>query len=365
MEGETFAIDKGDSNRKLASIQRILALNKVENSDNLEIATILGWNVVVRVGEVKLGQLAVYCEIDSMLPNSDWLPEAIQKRIETQNNKDYFRVKTIKLRGALSQGVIVPMPNVVLQEISKQNLNIDECEGMDVTNILQIKKYSIDVDDVVHQRNPRVKVKTFPTDVLDKTEEDRIQSNPKMLKQLLGKPYIISEKHDGTSATYLIHPDSNEFLVCSRNQIRPPNDNPENQPDDSYWKIAKELNIESILRENPDLALQGEICGPSIQKNRLNFKHQRLHIFTIVNIKTRQRLHYDDMINFCKTYKLDVVTLLERGESFPYDNVPILLQKAEGKYPGTKNEREGIVIRSIDGILSFKVISNKYLLAND
>jgi RNA ligase (TIGR02306 family) len=98
-----------DSKRKLASVQVVDALIKHPNADTLELATILGWQVSVKIGEVKLGQLVVYCEVDSLLPaHADWLPQAVKDRIKTQS-KDlkFFRVKTIKQRGELSQGLIV------------------------------------------------------------------------------------------------------------------------------------------------------------------------------------------------------------------------------------------------------------------
>lgn len=105
MESES----NSDSTRTLASVQVVDAITKHPNADTLEIATILGWQVVVKIGEVQLKQLVVYCEVDSLLPASaDWLPSAVKARVEAQSKDlEFFRVKTVKLRGELSQGLIV------------------------------------------------------------------------------------------------------------------------------------------------------------------------------------------------------------------------------------------------------------------
>ena len=343
------------SNRKLASLQRVDDVIKHPNADALEIATVLGWQIVTRVNEVKKGEMVVYCEIDSKLPgDAEWLPDAVKKRVGEQKDKSFFRVKTIKIRGELSQGLIIPCNGLPALE---REFDV----GTNVTEQLGITKY--EVESIPDSSNSPNK---FPVHVLDKTEETRVQSNPGVLRVLEGKPYVITVKHDGTSATYLIDPDTQQFLVCSRNQIRTAPSGSELERERCvYWEMAQKYDIESFLREYPNIAIQGEICGPGIQKNLLGLKETEFHVFTIVDISKRVRLSYSLTSLFCEMAGLKMVTLLEKGESFNYLDIKSLLQKAEGKYENTSNEREGIVVRSQDSTVSFKVISNKYLLKND
>jgi RNA ligase (TIGR02306 family) len=344
-----------DSTRKLASVQVVTNISNHLNADSLAIATVLGWKVVIRIGEVEVGEKVVYCEIDSLLPgNAKWLPPAIAKKVTNQKNKKWFRLKTIKIRGEISQGLIIPI-SYFDPDIINPNLDI----GTDVAELLGIEKYEPPnlTGNYTHKgkRGSRV---PFPTHLVSKTEEHRIQSRPYLLKNIKGKEYYMTVKLDGTSATYLIDPNDDKFLVCSRNLVRPTDTGlcP-------YWKIANEYNIEDKLRNyNLPLAIQGEICGPNIQKNPLNLSETKFFIFNITNIKTGDRLGFLDMLAVCEDLGIDSVPIEEFGDRFDYDSINELLEKAEGKYNKSKSEREGLVIRSIDQSVSFKVISNKYLL---
>lgn len=171
-------------------------------------------------------------------------------------------------------------------------------------------------------------------------------------------------KCDGMSGTFVIDPDTNEFLVCSRNTIKKPEPNivcP-------YNLLAKKYDIEAKLRAlYPHLALQGEVCGPSIQKNLLGLKEVDFFVFNVIDIKHRQLLPLAKMISVCEELGLKFVPIVEQGDVFNYTDINELLKKAEGKYPNTKNDREGIVVRSllVEDNISFKVINNAYLIKND
>ena len=350
-----------DSERALASVQIVEQVVNHDNADTLELATVLGWQVVVSKAEnVKAGDRIVFCEIDSLLPGDAlWLPPAIAKKVGTQANQKWFRVQTVKLRGELSQGLI-------LTGVAHEVLAFDI--GTNVTSHLGIEKYEPNVDGIgegggVKRANPY----PFPTSVLDKTDEPRVQSSPKLLKLIQGLPFYVTVKHDGTSVTFLLHPNSQEFMVCSRNQYRPrPPDVELDRPDNVYWRIAVENDIETKLRTFfPYYAIQGEICGPSIQKNLLGLKAATLHVFNIVDTRYRRSLGFDEMCAVTEKLGLKCVEFVEQGDAFAYATIKDLLVLAEGKYPNTKNEREGIVVRSKDRKISFKVISNKYLIKNN
>lgn len=395
-----------DSERKLASIQRVVAVSKHQNADSLELATILGWQVVTRVGEVKPGDVVIYCEIDSMLPGAaSWLPEAVKQRIEQQKDKEWYRIKTIKLRKEISQGLIIPRTNVTNRTIigpdpdvtTRSSDGIAELSiGSDVTEILGIRKYeppALSGKYAMFNTNSQQK---FPSHLLQKTDEIRVQSEPSLFRVLAGQPYYYSVKMDGTSGTFLMvqkvqkdvqkqvqkdmagpshlpeteakensgneqseETEDTEFLVCSRNLVR---SRPENLKVCPYWYVAQKYNLEEKLRANPHYAIQGEVCGPNVQGNLAKLSDLDLFVFNVVDLRDGTRLPYPKFLEVCNDLELTPVIVEEVGESFEYNTIEQLLEKAKGKYKNTKNEREGIVIRSWDQSITFKVINNNYLL---
>ena len=344
-----------DSKRKLASIQVVDKIERHADADSLDIATILGWQTITKIGEVILGERVIYCEIDSMLPyKAEWLPIAVKDRIAKENVAAPFRIRTIKLRGKVSQGLIIPLNNFL--PLYLRSLEV----GHDVTSILGITKYDpppLSENCALFQSR---RAGSFPSRLLNKTDERRIQSYPDLLTDLNGKPYNITVKMDGTSVTYLIDPQSQNFLVCSRNMVRERPINPSLCP---YWCMAVKYDIEAKLKLIPHIAIQGEICGPNIQKNLAKLDSFELFVYNLIDINEKRRLPLYTMLSLCSsTLELQTVPLEERGPAFGYTNIKQLLDKAKGRYLGTKNAREGLVIRSIDQTISFKVINNEYLL---
>lgn len=345
-----------DSIRKLASIQVVDTINPHLNSNSLQLATVLGWQIVIRENEVCPGDKVVYCEIDSLLPvTASWLPPAIQARIEQNKITDYFRVKTIKLRGEISQGLIIPL----MGDLS----SLSELEvGTDVTSRLDIGKYEPPALTGKYSLYTTISGDPFPTGILDKTDEPRIQSRPQLLELLQGNPYYMTVKLDGTSATYLWNTETQELMVCSRNLTRKRPDNLKVCP---YWYIAEKYQLENILKEYPYLGIQGEICGPNIQKNLLGLKDLHLFVFNLIDLRTRTRLPFFELMSMCEKLSLPTVPIEQVGDIFPYCTVKELLALAKGHYHNTKNAREGLVVRSIDSSISFKIINNEYLLKYD
>ena len=338
--------------RELATIQTVINVRPHSNADKLVLVDILGWQVCERPNVVKPGDLVVYFEIDSMIPaNVAWLPEPVKNRVKP--GEDYCRVRTIKLRGEISQGLIVKVTD---------QLPIDNpVESQNVTAQLGIKKYKPSRLRVPGGPNQRKEsdCEKFPTELLPKTEEYRIQSRPQYLKLMAEKPWYASLKYDGTSATYLMY--NNDFKVCSRNYVR---ERPINVNDCIYWLIANEYDLETKLA-GKNVAVQGEICGPTIQKNHLGLRYPQLYVFTVTDLDTKKRYTLDQMLEFCSSTGLSPVMIVDHGTTFQFKSIPKLLKKSEGKYPGTKNEREGLVYRTMDQSLSFKVINNKFLLKHE
>lgn len=366
-----------ESTRKLASIQRVESVSKHTNADSLELVSVLGWQIVTRIGEAKPDDLIVYCEIDSVLPNAEWLPNAIKSKLK--DPKDKHRLKTAKIRGEISQGLIVPLHSSMNFDVS--SITTKDI-GTNVTDFLEITKYeppALTGKYAMFQTNSNLR---FPSDIIKKTDETRIQSSPKLLKWMKGKPYYSTVKLDGTSATYFMGPkrlmnedsskdSSNELseemtlIVCSRNQIRK---RPKNLSVCPYWYIANKYNLEEKLKNNVNIAIQGEICGPNIQKNLLNLKDLDFFVFNVVDIREPggKRFGYKESIEYVHdTLKLKFVPVEDCGDEFGYESVTPLKKVAEGVYQNSKKTREGLVFRTQDSEISFKIINDKYLLKTD
>lgn len=333
--------------RKLASIQTIEALHPIEGAERIEAARVLGWTLVVAKG-LNVGDRVVFCEIDSVLPkDKDW----------AQFTAKYsYRVKTQRLRGVLSQGLALPLS--VLPERDEPYLI-----GDDVTELLGITKYDADAQREARRQGPSMGVieAPYPLFLIPKTDEIRIQSALGCLQEMAGRDYYMTLKYDGSSATYLYHEDT--FLVCSRNFIKKP------EPPNLFWQVAHDYELHKKLKRLPELAIQGEICAPGLQKNRLGVDRPTFVVFNIWHLRRKTYLDYQELVYACNFLQLKMVEVIEAGHNFNF-TLDELLTKAEGMYPGTTNEREGLVVRPQKEIysktlgtrLSFKVISNKYLL---
>lgn len=333
--------------RNLVSIQVIDKLDPIEGADSIERAQILGWGVVVKKDEFKVGDTCVFFEIDSILPKeATWA-----KFMEARN----FRVKTVKLRGCLSQGLALPI-SILPDRSTNYEL------GEDVTDALGVVKYEPEI----HASISNVAKGNFPPDV-PKTDETRLQGIVKILDELKTVPFVATVKLDGTSATYIKR--SDELQVCSRNLML-------KQSDSAYWKLAEKYDLANKLPEG--FAVQGEICGPGIQKNKLGLKEADFFVFNIYEIDVGHYLSHHEIVEFCYKWGLKTVpTVFIVDESglgsfeFTLEN---FLEKARGFYDGTKNRREGIVVRSLwerrsktlrGARFSFKVINNDFLLKDE
>lgn len=337
--------------RKLASVQLVKFKRPIPDADAIETVGVLGWECVAKKNEFKEGDKCIYFEIDSLLPET---PEFEFLRKSCWNGAfNKFRLKTVKLRKQLSQGLALPLgvfPNLA-------NLDI----GTDVTDVLGIEKYE---PPIPAQISGDARSFNWP---ISKTDETRVQCDDecKFIENLLGKPYYISLKLDGTSSTFLIDPKDETYHVCGRNYSY------QKKPNHDFWKISEKYNIESGLRNLWDkglkIAVQGEVVGPGIQKNPLGLNSTDLYIFNVVDVQRNERLTLDESIDLTKRLGLNFVPILERGESFNYTQGQ-LLEKAQGKYKEhfelakPNQEREGIVIRSRCGYISFKAINNDFLL---
>jgi len=332
----------------LATIQTIKDIKPIPNADSIEVATVLGWQVVIRKDDFKVGDKVIYCELDSWIPNkiAPFLSKGQPREFEGVLGE---RLKTAKLRGQISQGLILPL-NILPEYSSDKEYEV----GTDVSAQLGIIKWTKPVP-----MNMRGIIKGQFPPFIPKTDEIRIQSEPELLGKIKGKDVYITQKIDGTSATYYIK-DGN-FGVCSRNLELKDGDN-------IYWKIAKEYDLENKLRAlNRNIALQGEIAGPGVQKNTLKLSKIDIFFFNVFDIYKYKYLDYTSMKSLLDSMGLKMVPLTAIHYSLPVEwTLEQVLSMSEIEYaPGVMGE--GIVIRTMDSDpwISFKVLNNKYLLKND
>ena len=346
--------------RKLATIRKIKEINPIEGADAIELAVVDGWQVVVakNVGH-QVGDLVVYCEIDSFLPIEPEFEFLRKSSYKKMGDQEGFRLKTIKLRGQISQGLILPYSVIPIAQFATA---ADLPEGMDVSEMLGIVKYE---PPIPAQLAGRVKG-TFPS-FLRKTDEERIQNLEKEYTEwtLSSKhQFYATEKLDGSSFTCYIK--NGEFGVCSRNM-----DLLETE-DNTFWAVARSLDLENKLKSlGKNICFQGEMVGSGIQGNHYNMKDQTVFFYNIFLIDEREYVGYDEFRNMLFDLDLACVPVLSYPFNFPADSeaafptVSALLRSAEGKSVlNDKVEREGLVIRSMDRTISFKAISNKFLLGS-
>lgn len=332
--------------RKLARVEQILAINPIEGADAIEVATISGWQcVIAKKDGLKVGDKVVYFEIDSILDPENPLFAFMEPR--------HFRVRTIRLRGQLSQGLAMPVK--LFDE--KKEFNV----GDDLTEALNITKY----EPYIPAHLSGVVRGNFPS-FLRKTDEERVQNLPDFLVQYSGTTCYISEKCDGTSMTaYLFE---GEFGVASRNlELKESEGN-------LYWQMARALDLEKKLRwvnsiNKKQLCIQGEIIGQGVQSNKYKLSDNRLLVFNIFDIDNQEYLNYEDFQYLCKKMGLETVPIID--EDFILNHtIDELLVMADGKsVVNPAVLREGLVFRAktnkvVRGLsrFSFKAVSNKFLL---
>jgi RNA ligase (TIGR02306 family) len=335
------------TDRKLASVVKIVEIQPIPGADAIVVATVKGWKVVVKVNEYKVGDLAVYYEIDSFLPIRPQFEFLRKNSYKRMGSSEGFRLKTIKLRGQISQGLLTPIPEGI----------IDPKEGDDLTEALDIVKYE---PPIPAQLAGKIKG-TFPS-FIPKTDEIRIQNfESEVGFSPVGERVYVTEKLDGTSFTCYFN--NGVFGVCGRNWELSETD------DNSLWRMAKMLDLkEKMTKHGKNIALQGELIGAGINGNLYGLSDHKLFFFTGYDIDKGRRMFFDELEWVLFGLQLQMVPLLEKyGFVIPNENniVDYMLKYAEGKSVlNMEVDREGVVVRGLEREFSFKAISNTYLLGS-
>jgi RNA ligase (TIGR02306 family) len=340
--------------RKLATIRKIDALRPIPDADAIECAVVGGWTAVVKKGEYAAGDLAVYCEIDS------WIPHALAPFLSKGKEPRVFdgiqgeRLRTMKLRGQLSQGLLLPLSTLTM-------IDSELFEGLDVSFPLGIVKYEAPIPAQLAGE-----VKGMFPGWIQKTDQERVQNLKEELDYWLREQHVweVTEKLDGSSMTVYLR--DGEFGVCSRNlELKPSETN-------SLWKVAVRNDLELKLRRaNRNLALQGELIGEGIQGNPYKQKGQEFFLFDIYDIDTSKYFTPAERKAFVQEHDIKHVPVLafgaELSDTLGVNSIDGILRFAEGKsVMGMIGcEREGVVFKSKAMQCSFKAISNKFLLKSE
>lgn len=322
---------------KLASIQTILDLRPITGADRIEAATVLGYQTVVKKGEFQAGDLCVWHEPDTIAaerPEYEFL------------RKQGFRLKVSRFKGQVSQGLALPVSILPAGTYRA---------GDDVTAATEIRKF----EKPLAPNLAGVAKGAFPSWLI-KTDEPNLRSNPDALKEFVGRECVITQKVDGSSATFYLR--EGDFGVCSRNI-----DLLEDKGN-SFWRVAAELGIREVLASaGGNLALQGEVYGEGIQSNHAGVKGVRFAAFNLFDIANYRFADHEQLAVFCETAKIPMVTSIWKGEF--HFTLPDLVELANSQEYTPGVPAEGVVIRPLQetrsatlGRLSAKVISERYAL---
>ena len=335
--------------RMMAWVAKIDKVVKHPEADSLDICTVGGWQCVTKLGEYKQGDLVVYVSIDSWVPTE--LAPFLSKGKEPReyNGVKGERLRTITLRGQLSQGLILPTTG-------KTPLT---GEGDDLTEFLGIQKWE---KPIPAQLSGLVRG-NFP-DQVPKTDQERVQNlvSEVTAANETGLKFQIEEKLEGSSCTFFLDMEGT-FHVCSRNLDLKFDEN------NTYWRAAIKYDVERKLKDLGTLgiAVQGEIVGPGIQGNIYKLNDVQFYVFDIYDVQRGRYLTPKERQLMVQQLDLMHVPIIAHSADL-YDalgitDIPGILKFAEGKSNLLPTqEREGVVFKEVNGGMTFKEVSNRYLL---
>ena len=349
--------------RKLATIRIVDNLTPIPNADRIETAWFGGWTVIVQKGLHEIGKKVMYIEVDSCLPIDHPAFSSLAERgVKEIEGKKYHRLKTIKMKGQISQGFVLPL-NVI------SDVEISDDADKDYSEELGIIKWDPELYSPTACLAGNA-LRSFPSYLVPKTDEERIQNIPWMLNSDLSFEETL--KMDGSSFTaYYCSNDEHPFGICSRN-LQLKHEDEQNQ-DNVFVKIAAKYDIKNKLMAcGRNLAIQGEVMGPGIQGNKEKFTELDLFIFNVFDIDNQRELLPAERRKVVADLGLKHVPVLSENVvlSTTFANMEEILAHADGPSL-VSNLREGVVFKcnsydTINGreVVSFKAISNKFLLKN-
>lgn len=365
--------------RKLVTVQQITAITDIPGADLVALATIQGWQVIVKKTEFSVGDACLFFEIDSFLPLEPRYE--FLKKTTKFDGKEGYRLKSMKMRSCLSQGLALPLS--MFPEITNPKVDFDYSEKLGVI------KYDNEIQ--TYQGKPGLKAGkargNFPT-FIPKTDQPRIQNLTAYFNTLVDEEFEETLKLDGSSMTcykightptlwekvksiFGIKYKPFHFGVCSRNvDLKPTADQvqifnnygKESIYDQSdFWTAAYKYRFEDKLPEG--YAIQGELIGPKIQANQEKVKELEFYCFDVYNIHTGKYLLPLERREFCALHNIPHVPVVSINAKPLQLGLEGLLKHVEGESMNPGTVSEGRVYKHVTKPITFKAISNKYLLS--
>jgi RNA ligase (TIGR02306 family) len=348
---------------ELAVVKRVESLEPILNKDRIELVHLVdcGYTFICEKGH-QVGDLVVYVKYDSVLPKIelfDFMADfkyRVKAKSFTEKDDDGVVVKKI-----YSQGIILPQRAVAESLPQKTCIFV---EGMDLTEFLGVTKYIPPVMTGAGSGFGEMRCKgTFPTHILSKTDETTLASKTRALEEIRGKAVYITLKIEGSSGTSYVDDVTGELIVCSRNNMISETETCK------FWIAARKYNLSEILFKEPWLALQWELYGSGIQKNKLKIDGVDLAIFNMINKHDRRRLSYFSMLDLRNMYNLPLVPIINCIENFDM-SFNELQELADIQVYDSGEIAEGIVIRPMEPFYSnvlkeswsVKIINRQYKL---
>jgi len=356
--------------RKLVTVRKISAIESIQGADKIEKVVVDGWNVVAQKGIHEVGKDILFFEIDSFLPESDPRFESFMKfGTRTFDGVKGHKVKTIRLKGVYSQGIIMPLSE--FPEITDPQEDVDYAE---VVGVVKWEKPEV----VGYNGDAKG---TFPW-FLRKSDQERIQNLYGKLSQTnYNTKFVGTLKMDGSSITvFYVEGEkySDEgFGYCSRNQQL-------KIPEEVLFcgQLTKHLEIDitssgkffqgayssNLFYKAKELhkkfgsyyAIQGELVGAGIQGNFEKFDTYQVFAYNIFDIEKQEYVDYNTFTQMAEAVDLQICPVVYEEQYILQESLEDILAMANGT--GLKADyREGIVWREVDGQTSFKAISNRYL----
>ena len=344
------------SERKLATIRRISEVKGIEGADLIQAYRVDGWWVVSKKGEYEVGDLCIYLEVDSWVPTE--LAPFLSKGKEPRefNGVKGERLRTIKLKGQVSQGLLLPIS--FLPKFSDDFISLGAIyeEDLDWSSELGIQLY--EPPSSTFERCGQARKGGFPW-YIPKSDQERIQNIKDVTKDHWIKEGIlfeVTEKLEGSSMTVYVN--GEDEGVCSRNiNLKKPEEGESN----TFWMVTLRDDILTKLKSlNRNLAIQGELIGPGIQGNYYSLGHHQFWLYNIWDIDNQVWLGPKERGELCNQLGLNHAPILDLDT---FTDVEDVLKKADGKSVINPSKlREGEVWKSYGHTYSFKAVSNQYLL---
>ena len=342
--------------RKLATVRKIAEIKQIPEADLIVAYRVDGWLVVDKKGQYQVGDMVVYCEVDS------WIPHELAPFLSKGKEPRVFegvpgeRLRTVRLKGQLSQGLFLPGTQCPTGLMVKQHNSVMQHifqEGDDVSDWLGIKKW----EPIISAQLACDARGLFPS-VVPKTEAERIQNLASTWDELRKHEFEVTEKMHGSSCSFYLDLEK-DFHVCSRNlDLKLSETN-------AYWKAALKYNVQQNMLKHglAGLALQGEIVGEGLNGNQYKLGLE-FFLFSIYDVQQGKYLDAYAREEICDILGLQHVPVVQLDMSEL--SVEQALVAAEGKSKVNGSEREGLVLKSQeDTSVIVKIISNRWLLKNE